>query len=133
MAVVSFFKYNGALTLSRAPLRRALAGEGEASPAPSPALYARAAIAAGSGSVHPPSLVPVSLAHAGNPRSEKLGSVTTTAHGDRKRLSHRLEAVLATPRDTPPPRAGGARVEIERRRRGVRWDMAEYVLRPGRR
>ena len=72
-AVVSFFQMKrGAHLLSGSSSPGSSRARGKRRPRPLPRSYARAAIAAGSGSVRLPSLVPVSLTHTGNPRSQNL-------------------------------------------------------------
>ena len=108
LAVVSFFKYNGALTSSRAPLRRALRGRGGS--------VARALSRALTHARRSPRARARFTRHLWCPchwrtpvtldRKTWLGHQLHTVTGKGSaRIGWKL--VLATPRDTHAPRAGG--------------------------
>ena len=108
LAVVSFFKYNGALTSSRAPLRRALRGRGGS--------VARALSRALTHARRSPRARARFTRHLWCPchwrtpvtLDRKNLARSPTAHGDRKRLSsHRLEARFGNSQRHTRPAGGG--------------------------
>ena len=108
LAVVSFFKYNGALTSSRAPLRRALRGRG--------GCVARALSRALTHARRSPRARARFTRHLWCPchwrtpvtLDRKNLARSPTAHGDRKRLSsHRLEARFGNSQRHARPAGGG--------------------------